>query len=60
MWLQPAGFVPLALGGLALPLTASVAVPNNPLLLGPLYGWQGVAFDAASGIDVTNPTLFTP
>lgn len=60
LWLAPGTFAPGAVGVFGAPLTASVLVPTNPLLLGTQFGWQGVTFDPTAGFAFSTPALFVP
>ena len=51
--------MPVAAGVLG-PLAASFVVPANPLLLGSAFCWQGVTFDPAVGLELTNPAPLLP
>lgn len=59
-WLQPATIVSAAAGVLGPPLTASFAVPPNPLLHGSAFCWQGATLSPAMGIELTNPGPLLP
>jgi hypothetical protein len=59
IWLA-VGSVPMAAGIFGPSLAGAVTVPNNPLLLGSLFGWQGVTLGPAGGLAMTNPALFAP
>lgn len=59
MWLDPIVFMPVVVGVLG-PLTGSVAVPNNPLLLGSLFAWQGIDWSLATGFAFSTPAWFAP
>lgn len=59
-WLANGSIASVGVGVFGAPLAASVQVPANPLLLGTLFGWQGVTFDPARGFAFSTPALFTP
>ncbi len=58
-WLGP-GLVAGPTGLFGPPITAQVAVPADPRLLGALFGWQGVTLTPTLDIVLTNPVLFAP
>ncbi len=61
LWIDLAQpFAGVATGVLGTPLTATVAVPANPALLGKQFLWQGLTFDAVAGFGFSVPALFTP
>lgn len=58
--LLPASAIPVAAGVLgAAPLTGGVIVPQNPLLVGLSFGWQGITYSAPLAFTATNPAWFT-
>jgi hypothetical protein len=59
-WLRAGTFVSAAAGVLGPPLSASIAVPANPALLGSAYCWQGATFDPSVGLELSNPAPFLP
>jgi hypothetical protein len=59
-WLAAGSGVAGALGVFGPPLTSSVLVPANPLLLGSLFVWQGATYDPVAGFAASIPALFTP
>lgn len=60
IWLAPSAFVVMAAGVFGPPLGAAVPVPNDPLLHGTLFAWQGVTLDGSGAWTVTNPSLLAP
>ena len=59
-WLAAGSGVAGALGVFGPPLTSSVPVPANPLLLGSLFVWQGATYDPVAGFAASIPALLTP
>jgi hypothetical protein len=56
LWLNPFGF--LAVGVLGVPLTFAATIPNDPLLRGAIFGWQGMTWQATGGFVLSNPAWF--
>ncbi len=62
LWLDPTVFAFVAFGvpPAGQPLTASVAVPNNPAFVGTQFAWQAVGHDAnANTLQASNPGIST-
>jgi hypothetical protein len=60
IWLAPSALVVMAAGVFGPPLSAAVPVPNDPMLLGSLFAWQGVTLEGSGAWTVTNPSLLAP
>lgn len=58
--LDPATATMLAIGvpATGVPVTHSIAVPNNQALVGARFAWQAVAWSAANGLRASNPSLY--
>lgn len=59
LFLAPGTMVPLALAVFGGPLTATENVPNNAALVGLTFGWQGLSYTPATGLQLSNPAAFT-
>lgn len=60
LWLDPTAVVIVTFGvpQPALPVTATVAVPPIPGLVGQRFGWQAVAWSPADGFRFGNPAIY--
>jgi hypothetical protein len=58
--LDPATAAVVALGvpQSSAPVTHAIAVPNTQAMVGALWAWQAVAWSAADGLRVSNPSIY--
>lgn len=56
LWVNPFGF--MTIGALGPPLSYTATIPNDPLLTGAVFGWQGMTWSPTAGFVLGNPAWF--